>query len=277
MTSYGGYQQTSYGGQGGNDGGGFMGASQQGSQGGAQRNYADDTLRPLTIKQLVDFKEPYPNSDLVVDGMLTTQVTLVGHVRVVNPGAVHITYRIDDGTGMIDVKKWIDADKGEATPRFGVDTYVRVYGKLQSFNGKRSIAAHYIRAIEDFNEVNYHLLEATYVHLCLTKAASADGQAPQQGGGGMDAGGDGMFVDGGYGAGGVGADMQARLSPCSRNGRTVFNFLANSATADGAHLNQVASGTGLSARDIMSATEELLGHALIYTTDDDETWAVLEC
>jgi replication factor A2 len=95
----------------------------------------------------------------------------------------------------------------------------------------------------------------------------------------MDAGGDSMFVDGGYGAGGVGdsAGMQARLGPCSRNARTVFNFLANSASSDGAHLNLVASGTGLSAADIMSATEELLGHGLIYTTEDDETWAILEC
>jgi replication factor A2 len=211
--------------------------------------------------------------------MPTTQITIVGQVRAVNPQAINITYRVDDGTGVIDVKKWIDADKGETSPRFGLDTYVRVYGHLASFNGKRHVGAHYIRAIEDFNEVNYHLLEATYVHLCLTKGTSADGQQ-QHGAGGMDAGGDGMFVDGGYSAGGVGdstAGMQARLNPCSRNARTVFNFLANSAPGDGAHLNVVASGTGLSASDIMSATEELLGYGLIYTTEDDETWAILEC
>lgn len=228
----------------------------------------------MTIKQLVDCKEAYPGSDLAVDGVPTTQVTLVGQVRTVNPQTINLTYRIDDGTGMIDVKKWIDAEKGETTPRFPVDTYVRVYGRLQSYNGKRHVGAHHIRAIDDFNEVNYHLLEATYVHLTLTKA-NAGGQ--QQGGNGTDAGGDSMFLDGGYGAGGAGdsAAQQGRLASLSRNSRTIYTFLANSA-GDAQHLNQVAAGTKLSARDIMTSTEELLGHGLIYTTEDDETWAILD-
>ena len=215
--------------------------------------------------------------------MPTTQVTLVGQVRSVAPQAINVTYRIDDGTGVIDVKKWIDAEKADANPRFAPDTYVRVFGRLQSFNGKRYVGAHYIRAIEDFNEVNYHLLEATYVHLSLTKGAAAGGGGGQQQQGGGDE--DSMFVDGGYGAGGGGggggggagdsAAIQARLSPCSRNARTIFNFLANT-PGDGSHLNQVAAGTNLSVREIMAGTEELLGHGIIYTTEDDETWAILD-
>ena len=237
------------------------------------QNYADDTLRPVTIKQLVECKEPYPGAELAVDGIPTTQITLVGQVRSVNSQTVNHAYRIDDGTGTIDVKKWIDAGKDDTTPRFALDTYVRIYGRLNSFNGKRHVNAHYIRAIEDFNEVNYHFLEATYVHLSLTKGTAAGGR---QGGDGMDTsgGGDSMFVDGGYGSANS-ASAQERLAPCSRNARTIYNFLANS-SADGAHLNQVASGTGLQARDIMSATEELLGHGIIYTTEDDETWAILD-
>lgn len=231
----------------------------------------------MTIKQLVDCKEAYPGAELAVDGVPTTQVTLVGQVRAVNPQAVNITYHIDDGTGLIDVKKWIDAEKGDTTPRFPQDTYVRVYGRLQSFNGKRHVGAHFIRAVEDFNEVNYHMLEATYVHLCLTKAAGGGTQQQQQGGGGD--GGDSMFVDGGFGGdsgAGDSAAIQARLSSCSRTARTVFNYLAN-APGDGANITHVAAGTSLSARDILSATEELLGLGIIYTTEDDETWAILDC
>ncbi|KAL2189747.1 replication protein A, subunit RPA32 [Thermothelomyces heterothallicus CBS 203.75] len=277
MTSYGGYQRTGYGAQGGEDGGGFMGASQQGSQGGGSGGKADDTLRPVTIKQLIDCKEAYPGAELAVDGVPTTQVTLVGQVRSVAPQAINVVYRLDDGTGVIDVKKWIDAEKPDSVQQFAPGTYVRVFGRLQSFNNKRQVSAHYIRAIEDFNEVNYHLLEATYVHLALTKGpAGAAGQQHQ------DDGGDSMFVDGGYGAAAGGGDggssvaMQARLGSCSRNAKTVFNYLANAPGTDGVHLNQVASGTGLSAKDIMAATEELLGQGLIYTTQDDETWAILD-
>ena len=216
--------------------------------------------------------------------MPTTQVTIVGQVRTVTPGTINLTYRIDDGTGVIDVKKWIDAEKGETTPRLAPDTYVRVFGRLQSFNSKRHVSAHYIRAIEDFNEVNYHMLEATYVHLTLTKGAAAVGggggqqqQQQQQQGGGDSGGGDEMFVDGGYGAGGgASAGVQQQLATCTRNARTMFNFLSNS-PGDSWNLNQVAAGTGLSARDIMAGAEELLGVGAIYTTEDDETWAVMEC
>lgn len=125
-----------------------------------------------------------------------------------------------------------------------------------------------MRPIEDFNEVNYHLLEATYVHLSLTKGAAAGG-GQQQGGDG-----DGMFVDGGYGAGDARA-VQARLAPCSRNAQAIFKFLLNAA-GEGQHISQVSSFTGLSNKDIMSAAEELLNEGLVFTTEDDETWAILE-
>lgn len=196
-------------------------------------------------------------------------------MRSVTPATINNTYRLDDGTGIVEIKQWIDSGNPDKTPRFAPDTYLRVFGRLQTFNGKLSINSQNMRPIEDFNEVNYHLLEATYVHLCLTKGASAGGR--QQGGDGMDmgGGGDGMFVDGGYGGAGDSRAMQARLSPCSRNARTVFTFLTN-ASAEGQHITQVAAGTGLSNKDIMTAAEELLSEGLVYTTEDDETWAILE-
>ncbi|KAH6856544.1 hypothetical protein B0I37DRAFT_412462 [Chaetomium sp. MPI-CAGE-AT-0009] len=272
MTSYGGYQRTGYGTQGGDDGGGFMGGSQQGSQGGGSgRNYANDSLRPVTIKQLVDCKEPYPGSELAVDGLPTTQVTLVGQVRSVAPQTVNTTYRIDDGTGIIEVKKWIDADNPEAAQPLAQDTYVRVFGQLKSFNGKRHVGAHFIRPIQDFNEVNYHLLEAVYVHLQLTKGAGGQGA----GGNGVDADGDSMFVDGGYGGAGPDPGSDARLAPCGPNARALYNFLAN-APGDGAHVSQVVAGTRMEAPVVTAAAQELLNMGIIYTTDDDDTWAILE-
>ncbi len=233
-----------------------------------QQNRAEDSLRPVTIKQLVECKEPYPNAELSIDGLPTSQVTLVGQVRTVNKQTINTTYRIDDGTGVIDVKNWIDPEKGESHPSFAVDTYVRIYGRLQSYNGKRTVSAHQMRAIQDFNEVNYHLLEATYVHLQLTKGAPGAG-AGHGGGDSMDTGGDGMFVDGGDSG-------RAQLSSCSRNARTFYTFVSNAPGGDGQHLSQIATGTKMSARDIMAAAEELLNLGLIYTTEDDETWNVMD-
>jgi replication factor A2 len=212
----------------------------------------------------------------------------VGQVRSVNPQTTNVTYRVDDGTGVIDVKKWVDAEKADdpdhADPRFAPDTYVRVWGRLTSFNGRKHVGAHCIRAVTDFNEVNYHMLEATYVHLCLTKGGPP---SQQQGGGGNAAGGDAMFVDqAGYGGGGTGAGgnaggfgsgSMAAVAACSKNAKNVFNFMANSPGGnEGLHINFIASGMGMSIRDVLSAVDELMGQGALYNTVDDETFAILD-
>lgn len=293
MANYGGgggyARTTTYGAQGGEDGGGFVGGSQQGSQGGqGGSKYDNDTLRPVTIKQLVDSKEDYPGGELKIDGLGVTQITLVGQIRSVNAQTTNITYRVDDGTGVTDVKKWVDAggdddEAGGASKGFALDTYVRVFGRLTTFNNKKHVGAHFIRAIDDFNEVNYHLLEAAYVHLALTKGAPAGGDGVAGAGG---AGDDNMFVDGGYGGGGAttgggggggGSAVPSRVSACSRGAQNFFKYLTEAVGGvDGVNLNTIATGTGLSTREVIAAADELLGTGLIYTTIDDETWAILD-
>ncbi|KAK0641640.1 putative replication factor-a protein [Cercophora newfieldiana] len=271
MSAYGGYAKTSYGAQGGDDGGGFtMGGTQQGSQGGGSK-FADDSLRPVTIKQLIESEESYPGGPLAIDGVPVTQVTLIGQVREIKEQTTNVTYRVDDGTGIVDVKKWIDAERsdGGANTTFQLDTYVRVFGRLTAFNGKKHVGAHFIRAIEDFNEVNYHLLDATYVHLYLTKGAPGAGG----GGGGGDAGGDGMFVDGSNGAHSA---APSRLNLCKPNAKRVFKFMQGASDNDGCGAAAIAQGTGMSVTEVIQAADDLLGQGLIYTTLDDETWAVLD-
>ncbi|KAM7202896.1 replication factor A protein 2 [Rhypophila sp. PSN 637] len=275
MAAYGGYQRTGFGAQGGEDGGGFMGGSQQGSQGGGQKAYADESLRPVTIKQLIDSVEPYPGAEIRIDNVPLTQVTVVGQVRSINPQTTNITYRIDDGTGTMDVKKWVDAEKpGDMEPKFGLDSYVRVHGRLKNFNSKKHLGANFMRAVIDYNEVSYHMLESTYVHLCISKnmLSGPGGQEHKQANAGAGAGGDHMFVDGGAGSGG-----NARLAACSRKAQILYNFLNTTPGGnEGVHLNLIANGTGMPVRDVMAAADDLLENGLVYTTQDDETWAILD-
>ncbi|RWA13511.1 hypothetical protein EKO27_g1617, partial [Xylaria grammica] len=176
MSAYGGYSTTPYGAAGGDDGGGFVaggwgGGSQGGSQSGPKPS--EESLRPVTIKQIIDAEPSYAgDASFKIDGSDVKQVTIVGMVRTISPQTTNITYKIDDGTGVIEVKQWLDADKqesAEATPAFGEEDYVRVWGRLKSFSNKRHIGAHVIKPVREFNEVNYHLLEATYVHLYFTR------------------------------------------------------------------------------------------------------------
>lgn len=51
---------------------------------------------------------------------------------------------------------------------------MRVMGDLKSFNNRRSVNATSIKAITDFNEIQYHLLETVYVHLYHTRGPVSD-------------------------------------------------------------------------------------------------------
>ncbi|PNY23752.1 Replication factor A protein 2 [Tolypocladium capitatum] len=279
MSAYAGFTKTSFGAQGAEDSGGFFaGGSQQASQGAGGKSYQDESLRPVTIKQILGAEEAFSGADFKIDGSTVTQITFVGQVRSINPQPTNVTFKIDDGTGQVEVKKWIDADKqDDADPGFELDSHVRVWGRLKSFSNKRHVGAHVIRPVADFNEVNYHLLEATYVHLFLTRG-------PPGGRDGAGANGDSMFVDGGAGAGygnetggGNAGQMPSKLSTCSATAKKMFNFMNNTPGGnEGIHLNVVTGSTGMGVRDVLTAADELLGQGLIYTTVDDETWAILE-
>ncbi|TPX07337.1 uncharacterized protein E0L32_010759 [Thyridium curvatum] len=280
MASYGGYSKPAYGAHGGEDGGGFMSGSQQGSQGQGGKNYAEESLRPVTIKQLnaCDESTTSQGAEFVSDGHPLTQVTLVGQVREVNRQQTNVTYRVDDGTGVVDVKKWIDSDAPEGAdataPGVEQDQHVRVYGRLKSYNSKRNVVATLIRPVDDYNEVNYHLLEATYVHLYLTRGApgGAANGAANGGAGGEDS----MFVDGG-GYGGDAGGTNAKLGLCSAAAQKMYNYLANtSGGTQGLHMQMISRGTGMSEQEVTGAAYELQDQGLVYTPEDNETWAIME-
>ncbi|KAI1377737.1 replication protein A, subunit RPA32 [Hypoxylon crocopeplum] len=266
MTSYGGYSRTQYGTTGGDDGGGFFGGSQSGSQ--AAKPVNDESLRPVTIKQIIDAEQAFGNDGpFRIDGVDITQVTFIGMVRQISPQTTNITYRLDDGTGVVEVKQWLDPDKQDDSNRtaFQVEQYVRVWGRLKSFGNKRHVGAHVIKPVTDFNEVNYHLLEATYVHLFFTKGGPVSGAGA--GGDGNAAADDSMFVE---------TNDSAFLKTVSAKARKMYQYLNKAESNEGTNMHTIARDAGMTIQDVMAAAEELLGQGKIYTTLDDETFALLE-
>lgn len=226
----------------------------------------------MTVKQILDAEETYGGGDFKLDNQVLTQVTAVGQVSNIRQQPTNITITLDDGTGQVEVKKFVDVDKQDeaSNPGYEANSHVRVWGRLKSFGGKRHITAHMIRPVSDFNEVNYHMLEATYVHLFFTR------EAP--GGGGQN-GGDSMFVDGGDAGGGDAnnAVVSGKLSGCTPGAKRMYNFMSNTPGGnEGVNINIITNGTGMAVREVLTASDELLGTGLIYTTVDDETWAILE-
>lgn len=258
----------------------------------------------MTIKQIIDANIPHPDADAKIDDVEVTQVhpmlsieifvliyrdanleciqlTFVGQIRNISTQTTNITYKLDDGTGTVEVKQWIDADAASdisdptspSKPKLVVNEWARVWGRLKAFNDRRHVGAHVIRPIENKMDIMYHLLEATYVHLYFsrgdpsqfTNPGGADGQVKQE--------------DGGYGGyGGDNLAMNGRSMPnVSANARRVYSVLKNSPQSnEGLHVQNVAASLGLGVQEVMKAGDELLGHSMIFTTVDDNTWAILE-
>lgn len=246
----------------------------QGDSPGGKRSYGKDTLRPVTVKQLLDAYHPNPDAEhFMIDDAEATQVTFVGQVRNISQQTTNVTYKIDDGTGIIEVKVWIDMDSmdeaGESKSKVAEQAYVRVYGRLKAFGSKRHVGANVIRPVQDFNEVQYHLLEATVVHLHFTRGAPESLQKGGANGANGATNGAAMQQDSGYGGG-----MPSHMSPAARK---VFACVKNTPqTNEGLHMQDIAARINMDVNEVLKAGDELQGLGLIYTTVDDHTWAVLE-
>lgn len=244
------------------------------------KNYGKDTLRPCTIRQLHSAHHPHPDAEyFLIDGSETTQITFVAQVRAISTQTTNITYKLDDGTGIIEAKVWIDSDTindendpSNSRPKPVEGGYARVHGRLKAFNNKRHALANVIRPVQDLNEVQCHLLEATAVHLHFTRgpleslqANSGDSKAKmgqQNGGGGMDMGGS------------MDRPLPATMSVAARR---VYQCIKTTPQSnEGLHMQAIAMNTGMEVSEVFKGGEELSGAGLIYTTVDDNTWALMD-
>lgn len=142
--------------------------------------------------------------------------------------------------------------------------YCRAWGKLKSFHDRRHVNVQIIRPVEDMNEVSYHMLEATAVHLYYTRgpldqAGKSGGAAP---------------------ANGASHQTAAREQEAAAFGPTalqVYRYLQKQPQGDaGVHQQQIASDLGLNTVDVARAGDQLIEGGLMYTTLDELTWALLE-
>lgn len=241
----------------------------------AKRSYGKDTLRPVTIKQLVEAHHPHPDADhFIIDDSDATSVTFVGQIRNISKQTTNVTYKLDDGTGIIEVKEWIDAEAygnpdhpSNQKPKIEEQMYVRAWGRLKAFNNKRHVGATKVRPIEDFNEIQYHLLEATAVHLHFSRGPP---EALQAKGGANGA------ANGGYQANGQtsGPNIPPQTSAAAR--KVLKCIMDTPQTNEGLHMQDIATRINMEISEVMKAGDELQGAGLVYTTVDDHTWALLD-
>lgn len=231
----------------------------------------NQTLRAVTVKQLVDGTANTPDDQYKVDGVDLDNVTLVGKILSVQEQATNLTIVLDDGTGRVELKYWIDSDETEQLAQrkaqWKEGVYVRVHGHLRAFGGEKSIVAFSIRPVTDFNEVTYHGLQVIFQHLHITKgnAFPAAGGVKPEAPSPMQ-----IVQQNGYAAAANGAGVDADgMNPVQK---AVSDVLASSASvSEGLTIEEIASrlGNKYDVQAIQQTMTWMLDEGHAYTPGDN--------
>jgi replication factor A2 len=218
------------------------------------------TVRPVTIKQLHEAEQPVADADFKVDNVEITHVTFVGQIRNISPQATNILYKMDDGTGTIEVKQWISPDaEAPKNPELEEGKYARVTGTMKLAGGKRFINGTTLRLITDFNEINYHFLEAVAVHLHFTRGPvdqfMSGGGASKSVTSGGDVAMSGMGANGG----------NSYIAGLSRTAGTVLQFIKNENNNEGVAVEQISLRTSIPLAEVLKAKDELVNEGRKYS------------
>lgn len=142
-----------------------------------------NTLTPVTIKQILDSQQAIQDGPFITHNQELHHVCFVGVVRNITDHTSNIYLTIEDGTGQIEVRKWsddssdvaqgTDGDDGfgdmkggesQIAQQYQIGTYVKVFGALKEFGGKKNIQYAVIKNVDSFNDVIAHHLEAIKCH-----------------------------------------------------------------------------------------------------------------
>ena len=218
------YQGDMGGGGGGYDtgGGGFNG----GGTPRARKSYDEQTLIPVTARMILHSSSTPEGTLALLDGRELHHVKYIGAVRSFEDQSTNVTFSIEDGTGLVDVKQWIDANDCTAIAEMRQacqqeHVYVKVIGQVKDYDGRKTLVAHTIRRLGTTNELTHHMLEVVYSAEKFQKKDSIVG--------GVGSGAIPMGAGGGVGFGGGVPVVQATGNYSAETGvrDEVLNFIRN--------------------------------------------------
>eukprot|EP00980_Cylindrotheca_fusiformis_P020708 scaffold7738_cov133-Cylindrotheca_fusiformis.AAC.17 len=149
-------------------GGGGFGGSQQSPQ-KTRRSYDEQTLIPVTIHMALQ-ATPDPSGDgslVLEDGRKLSTIKVVAAVRSVEDASTNVLYQAEDGTGLMEVKQWLDDNDCTAIQEIRQQTlkdniYIKVIGQIKDYEGKKMLVANSVRPLSTGNELTHHMLQVVY-------------------------------------------------------------------------------------------------------------------
>ncbi|KAG7037548.1 Replication protein A 32 kDa subunit A [Cucurbita argyrosperma subsp. argyrosperma] len=126
---------------------------------------------PVTVKQISEASHPgEEKANFVINGVDITNVTIVGKVSEKAERNTDITFIVDDGTGRIGCKRWVnDTFDTKQMDEIQDGMYVRVIGHLKIFQSNKQIFAFSVRPVTNFDEITFHFIECIHDHLRNSK------------------------------------------------------------------------------------------------------------
>lgn len=175
-----------YAGGGGFGGGDGIPSPSQGRSGGGggsggRKSNDEQTVQPVTVQMcLASHPDEDGSGEVLADGRKLHQIKLVGAVRTYEDFSTNCLYGIEDGTGLIDVKQWIDTNDCSAMEKLRQSCakegiYLTIIGQIKDYDGKKTIIADSVRPTLSGNEITYHMLEVVYAGETYKRMSSSSG------------------------------------------------------------------------------------------------------
>lgn len=246
-----------------------------------RRSYAEQTLTPVTIRQILN-AQSNGDSITLADGRALTMCKIICAVRSMEEASTNFSFLVEDGTGLCEVKQWLDvndAAQNNAVEDMRKDcqdnVYVRVIGTVKDYDGKRTVVANSVRKCSTSNELTHHMLETIYSQLKHKRV-----QSTSMGGAGIFSpmsnsvpnmnmqhnnqsyGGNNQVVEQGGGNDGMNPVEDA-----------VINYIKSNATSEevGCDARQMKTALAgrFSAQDVQATLTHLSNEGMLYTTIDE--------
>ncbi|KAI8998628.1 replication protein A subunit RPA32 [Trametes punicea] len=256
-----------------------------GSPGGSARRGTSHSLRPVTLKQLVDATQAHSDAEWVIGDVEVGQVTTIAQVLSVQPQTTNYIYLLNDGTANMEARQWVDAnadEEGSNREDIKEGIYVRVLGSLKVFGNKRYITATHIKPCKGADELFFHILEAATVTLIFERGPPP---RPSEGAHALmnrtngNAPGQSAYTAQSTGSAATAAQF-AHLPPLQRQ---IISFLLSQPKSDeGVHVAAIArhiitSGGNVGDANLISeALDSLMDQGHVYSTIDDSHFSVSE-
>ncbi|XP_042000962.1 replication protein A 32 kDa subunit A-like [Salvia splendens] len=224
-------------------------------------------MYPVTVKQIVEATpSDGDKSDILIDGISVYNVKLVGMVFDKTAKVTDVSFVIDDGTGRIGCKRWVnDAQDTQEVEELTDGIYVRVHGHLSSYKGKKEIVLYAIRPVKGYNEIAYHFVECAHAHCTNTKLqkngsvtlASSTATTPNNGQQAITS----SQVSQDHSMDGLGSIDKMVLD--------YLQLPTSNAKEQGIHRNEIAQKLKISQEKIAETMESLESEGLVYSTIDE--------